>query len=179
MDPGIEAEDWDWVLKNSNGQFAQCMASEKIFSSYEAQRKVPLMFVLNVMCTLVGGYYNRNRQIKKYLEQFNDEYDAGDVVKPLNKVGSLINKLKLPDNSMWWNKANFFSLSVEVALAFINDVHFDAEATRAALVDFEADIPTDYNLAAREAVNNKNERILRGRYVRKILGLNSLSEPKA
>jgi hypothetical protein len=59
VDPGVEPETLEWLNLNSDGEFSSLISSEKIFSYYEAQRKVPLMFVLNVLATIIFGYYNR------------------------------------------------------------------------------------------------------------------------
>tara|TARA_R110002074_G_scaffold101941_1_gene220214 strand:+ start:828 stop:1943 length:1116 start_codon:yes stop_codon:yes gene_type:complete len=171
-DPGISKERWMWLLEHANGPFSQIINSDKIFSPYETSRKVPLMFVLNVMSTIVAGYYNRNLKVKENLETYIDEYkESENLISTLNNVGNFINKLELPKESMWWNKANFFTLVVELAsYAKSNSLEvLDPVAINDRLTGFQASIPSDYALAAREAVNNKAERSLRGTYFRPLL----------
>lgn len=169
-DPGVDDETWDWLLENSEGAYAEVISSDNVFSHYEAQRKVPLMFVLNVMCSIESGYYNRNARVKEYLERYNDDFPQADkVIKRLNAVGDFVSKMNLPNNSIWWNKANFFTLSVELERV-LEDLKAPAKLGKA-LTEFEQNLPKDFALAAREAVNNKNERALRARYFREVAGI--------
>jgi hypothetical protein len=168
VDPGVEDATLQWLNERADGSFSRLVGEEKIFSYYETQRKVPLMFVLNVMSTLIAGYYNRNAQIKDYLERYNSEFpEADEILQKLNRAADYISALGLPDKSMWWNKANFFSLCVEVAKNL--DALAAADASGASLRAFEENVPGEYSLAAREAVNNRNQRVLRGRYVREAI----------
>lgn len=168
VDPGVDKAMMDWLSTNSNGEFSILIGEEKVFSFHESQRKVPLMFVLNVLSTFLGGYYNRNAKVKEFLESRNDAFEeADDIIGIFNSIASKIESLGLPDDSMWFNKANLFSLIVEMAWG-CGSMHDDA-----GLVDnltyFEANIPNDYRLAAREAVNNRTQRALRGNYVKGLI----------
>ena len=73
--------------------------------------------------------------------------------------------MNLPNPSMWWNKANFFTLVCELmrneALMAAGEAN-----VRARLVHFSQAVPHDYALAAREATGRKRERELRGTAVR-------------
>jgi hypothetical protein len=169
-DPGISEEKWQWMLERASGSYSNLVGSEFIFSHYEAQRKVPLMFVLNVMCSIEAGYFNRNARVKEYLERYNDEYEnADELIGKLNRVADFISNMNLPDGSMWWNKANFFTMSVEFEVAV--DRLDNPARMRRNLEVFEADLPAQYALAAREAVNNRNQRAIRGRFFRQATGL--------
>jgi hypothetical protein len=66
------------------------------------------------------------------------------------------------------SKANFFSLITE----FSRDEKYatlDPVSVRTKLREFEAKLPEDYVLAAREAVSRKGQRELRARFIKKIL----------
>lgn len=128
------------------------------------------MFVLNVMSTFLGGYYNRNLKVKEYLEAYNSEFEQSDLIlEKFNSVGSYIQKMKLPDTSIWWNKANFFTLTVEIMFSL--DKLAAPEVVARKLINFGEQLPAKYALAAREAVNNKTQRAERGDYFRKTVGL--------
>jgi hypothetical protein len=168
VDPGVEDATLRWLNERADGPYSQLIGAERVFSYYEAQRKVPLMFVLNVMSSVIGGYYNRNARVKDYLELCNDDFpEAEQIIIDLNMAAEYITSLDIADTSVWWNEANFFTLSVEVASNLEILSSPGEAATR--LQAFEASIPTDYSLAAREAVNNRNQRMLRGRYVREAI----------
>jgi len=168
VDPGIESETLEWLNDKADGEFSNIIGNERVFSYYEAQRKVPLMFVLNVLATFMTGYYNRNAKVKELLESYNSEFsEAEDIVGLLNAVARFINDIDIPDRSIWLNKANFFTLVVEAAWNY-GDLAEPAIA-RQALLNLEANLPGEYALAAREAVNNRNQRMLRGRFVKAAL----------
>lgn len=167
-DPGITEEKWQWLVERARGAFPVLLSNSNVFTPYEFQRKVPLMFVLNIMTTILSGYYNRNVRVKSYLEDFSDEFDASEeVVFGLNSVAEVILSIDLPAGSIWWNKANFFTMVVEIFSAVAQKL--DVSKTREKLLDFEKSIPSDYALAAREAVNNKTQREIRARYVGELL----------
>ncbi len=167
-DPAINEEMWDWLLERADGGFSKLVSSDLIFTNYEAQRKVPLMFVLNLQCTMMSGYFNRNSKIKEYLERYNENFDkSGDIISKFNEIAETIVSIDLPSQSMWWNKANFFTMVAELALWGTQGV-VPGDA-RNSLLAFEADLPRDYVQAARDAVNNRAERLLRGRHFRRLV----------
>lgn len=169
-DPGIDDDTWAWLHERANGSYSKIIGGENIFSHYEAQRKVPLMFVLNTMSTLLAGYYNRNTKVKEFLETHNSVFDDADnMISLLNRAGDFINKMELPAESIWWNKANFFTLSIELTLSL--DRIGDPRAVVDSLSQFERELPAEYGLAAREAVNNRTQRATRGQFFRRVVGI--------
>src|SRR5262249_47366528 len=85
-DPGISEEQWAWLQNRAAGSFASLIAKGEVFSHYESQRKVPLMFVLNVMCTVLGGYYGRNSKVKEYLEDYTANFGQSQAL--IDKLNS-------------------------------------------------------------------------------------------
>ncbi len=173
-DPGISPEKWEWLQQRAQGAFSRALADRAVFSAYEFQRKTPLMFVLNVMSTISGGYYGRNDKVKKYLDDFNSDYPQSEgMITKLNNIAVFIESMNLPPKTVWFNKANFFTMVCELAV----DERFaeiDSEKTAASLENFAQNQPREYQIAAREAVNNRPERLLRGEMFR---GLIIYSEP--
>ncbi len=102
------------------------------------------------------------------LEQFNNQYDAADyLIEKLNVTADHIRLVIPPSGSMWWNKANLFTLIVEI-MNKSGDLKA-VELARENLANFAKEVPKDYQLAAREAVNNKAERLLRAEYVAELI----------
>ncbi|MCQ1855312.1 DUF262 domain-containing protein [Neorhizobium galegae] len=167
-DPGIDAETWRWMLDHADGAHARLINSRGIFTGLEFDRKVPLMFTLNIMCTYLSGYFNRNDKVRKYLEDKNSSFpEREEVIAKLNDAADLVAKLEIDDGSMWWNKANFFTLMCEL----VRDQELrsvDAELLKQRLTSFSFVVPADYALAAREAIGRKRERELRATTFRKI-----------
>ena len=166
-DPGVDEETWQWLTARADGAFATLLQQKPIFTKFEFDRKVPLMFTLNIMCTFLTGYYNRNDRVRKFLEEKADDFSEKDqVVETLNATAAFIREMELPDRAMWWNKANFFTLVCELSKG--SSAIKPMEASRR-LMSFQENVPSDYSLAAREAVGRKNYRELRGKHVRAIL----------
>lgn len=135
------------------------------------------MFVLNVMSTWHAGYYGRNTKVKENLEDYMLEYAASDeIINKLNAVANLIEEISLPRTSLWWNKANFFTMVCELA-STRNLAAIDIVATSAAITAFENAPPPEFLAAGREAVNNKPERVIRGEAFKSLL--NFEPEPAA
>jgi hypothetical protein len=168
-DPGIDSETWHWLLSQAEGPFTNLVRSKEIFTSFEFDRKVPLMFTLNIMCTYMTGYFQRNNRVRKYLEERASSFPERDeVIGAINAAGDYINSMNLPDGSMWWNKANFFTLVSELS-RLPETMKQSPQDAKQKLLSFADKVPPDYALAAREAVGQKAERELRGKVVRTLL----------
>lgn len=105
-----------------------------------------------------------NSKVKELLEAHNDVFTiADDLIGVLNSAAIYINSLNLDDKSIWWNKANFFTLVIEV-VSNIKGL-LEPDLASGALGQLGQNLPSQYVLAAREAVNNRPQRLLRGRHV--------------
>jgi hypothetical protein len=166
-DPGIDEETWTWLLQRADGPFTKLVKSKNVFSGFEFDRKVPLMFTLTLMCTYLAGYFNRNDLVRKFLEDRNNSFpEKQELIDALNKAAEFIEEMELPQPSMWWNKANFFTLVCELTRngALMSP---GPQIVGVRLLEFSQAVPSDYALAAREATGRKRERELRGTAVRK------------
>tara|TARA_R110000868_G_scaffold411692_1_gene707582 strand:- start:268 stop:1326 length:1059 start_codon:yes stop_codon:yes gene_type:complete len=164
--PNIPAESMAWASEQELGSYEQIMNGDFVFSNQEIKRQVPLMFTLNLICTYLEGYYNRNTRVKELLERHQNNFaEKDEFVRRVNLASDGVLSMNLPNTSMWWNKANLYSLLTEALT--VERVDWAALAPR--LIQFEAEVPPEYALAAREAVNNRNQRVLRGNAVRRLL----------
>ncbi len=165
-DPGVSDTTWEWLTAHSGGNYNRIITKNDIFSKYEFDRKVPLMFTLNVMCTYLAGYFNRNDKVRKFLYDKNDEFQEKDeVIDSLNEVSQFIDDLALPADSMWWNKANFFTLVCELS-GDQSLMKIGTNIVKDRIVAFSKNVPSDYALAAREGVGRKSQREFRGKMAR-------------
>jgi len=177
VDPGIEDDLFDWANSKKPKNYQKLLLEGGIFTQHEINRKIPLMYTLNIMSTIHNGFFKRNEASLTLLEDYKEDYNKKDeIVDLLERSALTVAKLKLAKNSMWRNKASFFSLIVSIARNG-GDIA-DIEAARAQLIDFEKNIPEDYALAAKEAVNDKATRELRDRYVRKLIASNDAAKAK-
>ena len=169
IDPNIPEEFITWGLKRKPNDFNDLILNGNVFTAYEISRKVPLMIVLNILGTIERGFYNRNISTSM-LEEYSDSYPNKElVIGKLNNIAKFFIDMDLPQESYWVNKANFFSLII----VLYNNIEIIQEKTPAnvktRLDEFAANLPEEYQLAAKEAVNNKKERLIRNRYLEKIL----------
>lgn len=168
IDPGLDDDLIAWAKTKKPKQYQQLLAEGGVFSSHETKRKIPLMYTLNIMSTLHGGFFRRNELSLALLEDFRETFPEKDAtVDLLERSASTYAKLRLPKSSMWRNKSNFFSLIVFIARA--DGALDNIDVARKALLDFEKAVPPEYAQAAKEAVNNKAERELRDKYLHKLL----------
>ena len=90
-----------------------------VFHESEFTRMADVHFFLQVMSTLErGGYYQGDKELERCVEEFNEEFENYHRIKSsiLNSF-SIIRKLDLPIDSIWFRKSNFFTLAVEIAIA--------------------------------------------------------------
>ncbi len=170
-DPNIPPDFWNWALPNKVVNIQKLIVDSGIFTPYEISRKVHLMFSLNVLATIVGtAFFSRNSVSREYLESFKEAVPGRDgIITGLESVGTFVRRMRLPERSYWRNKANMFSIIV--CCYWHRDIigGLDALAVRRRLEEFFQILPADYQIAAKEAVNRKRERILRDEHLRKVM----------
>lgn len=168
-DPGVGEDTWNWLLARADGPYAELIRTKSIFTPFEFDRKVPLMFTLNVMCTYMTGYYERNNLVRKFLEDRAENFpDRDEVMGAINGTAEYISKMNFAENSMWWKKANFFTLVAELARHPELRLE-DVTAVAGKLLTFAQNVPGEYSLAAREALGRRAQRELRGKAIRDTL----------
>lgn len=169
-DPNIPQEFYDWAEKKNVKKFNTLITKKGIFTPREIARKVPLMHVLNIISTLLVGFYNRNEKVTENLNDYAEIFEERDeIVEQLEKTAEIIGRLKLRSKSYFYNKANVFSLIVAIASRIKEGESFDEGILTKELEKFENNIPEDFKLAATEAVNSTRARQLRNQYIDKIL----------
>lgn len=147
-----------------------------VFHESEFTRMADIHFVLQVMSTIErGGYYHRDNEMENCIAEFNDEYENSNKVKSqILKTFSIIEKLNLELDSIWFRKSNFFTLVVEICTAekIPKDIQerllqlesdiMDNKKTK----DNEFGIYYDYMYAG---TNNRKSRVTRSEIFRKYI----------
>jgi hypothetical protein len=175
--------------------FAECIAQQpffekrRIFSASEIRRMQDTRFVLVLITTIISTYFNRDDEIEDYLKQYNDEFPLkDDIERELHLVFNSIEDMQFPNTSRVWEKADLFTLLVELHRALIKDqLEFDGLQAAKTLSDFynkvnvfgeraeaEEDVVRYYK-ASLQATNDRSSRLTRGEVVRKILRHAALS----
>lgn len=169
-DPNIPKDFFIWARKQKVSKFNQLITGKNIFSVSDIAKKAHLMHILNIMSTILTDFFNRNDKTNDFLNDYATNFDRKDeIIQKLEQTAEFINKLKLKPKSYWYNKSNIFSLVVAIAKEFENFDSINFETLKRNLESFEENTPSDYKLAAKEGVNNKNERELRNRYLLEII----------
>lgn len=152
-----------------------------IFTSSDVRRMNDLRYTLELLITMMTGYFNRDEKVEEFLSMYNDEFHKeGELEARLNKVFSLIYECRLPINSRIWKKADFFTAAVELDRAVnINNHIFDSEELSKRLIKFYAEVDSenrsdfvkDYYLASLQGTTSRTSRNKRAQIFRKVLDL--------
>jgi hypothetical protein len=123
-----------------------------VFHESEFTRMADLHFLLLTMSTLeFGGYFPQDAEVESCIAANNDSYICAATMKSIvRRTFEAIKKLRLPEDSLWFRKSNFFTMVVELAK------HIDS-------------LPEDLleklcNLEESIIVNKKNQNNQYGRY---------------
>lgn len=170
LDPNIPEELFKWAQDRKVGAFSKLFGAMQVFRDREISRRVHVMYVLNIMSTILSGFFNRNERTLELLNDYSQFFPEKEKIFTLiENTANLIEELNLPPSSLWTNKANFFSLFVALAYLVQAQVKIDTLAAKTELLNFQNNVPEDYALAAREAVNNKKQRQIRHDRINEIL----------
>ncbi|MFZ6657099.1 DUF262 domain-containing protein [Undibacterium sp. TJN19] len=162
IDPNVPPSFYDWAKSKKISYFHKWLIDGDIFSNYELSRKVHLQFVLNLMATVMGGFFNRNDLSERYLSDFSESFVRKDeIVKKLEDSAQIFNRFRFPKKSYWLNKSNAFSLIIVIAKHLDSLDESKLLIIKESLIEFERDVSPDYALAAKEGVNNTKERSIR------------------
>lgn len=151
--------------------------NNSIFTDNDIRRMTDLQFIMLVVISLEVGYFNRTTEIKNFLEQYNEEFFIGMKIENiLFDVITFINTLELNKKSYWLNKANIFTLLIELSKFDLQNINTDK--FKSFLMEFEEKYKQEdlsdqnfikYIEVAKEAVNDKKSRIIRGEFIHQLL----------
>lgn len=178
QDPNLPPDFLPWAARFEVTHFRGLVTEGKIFTGYENSRMVHLMWTLNLISTLRVGIFARNDRTKSLLEEAPESTPNRDrIMAGTERAARFFASLELDATSIWWNKSNSFSLMI-IFFWHIDSIEALGHAeVKRILLDFSAQLPNDYALAAREAVNNRPQRRLRHEQLAIILGLDIAEHP--
>ena len=158
----------------------------KIFSNNDVIRMFNYQYSMLICATIIeGSYFGRTTKINSYLEKYNDQFSSYQLIlnKLINSI-NIINKFKFSTRSYWFNKANLFTLLVELNNININEMNLDLLELK--LLDLENKFDIYYNgeeeevekltadeskyfEVARQGSNEFSSREHRGNVIRKLI----------
>jgi hypothetical protein len=156
----------------------------KIFTATDIKRMNDVMYCASLIATIMGGYFNRDKEIEDFLSRYNESFERKEeIFGEVFEVLSFISRLNFPPRSRAFKKADFFTLFVEIHAALIRDrIALDVAETRSRLDGFygevdlaslggveDGSVADNYYKAALQASNDRSNRILRGAAIGEIL----------
>lgn len=170
IDPTIPNDFIEWARHNEANNFKKLFVECDIFTPYEISRQTHLMYALNIIATKIGGFYARNELATRYLNDYKESLaPKGEILKSFEKAAAFILEMNLRADSYWFNKANMFSLFSYLARNEEKLSDDNVSKYKEALIKFEAETPEDYQMAAKEAVNNRQQRLFRDSCIESVL----------
>ncbi|PMN65402.1 DUF262 domain-containing protein [Enterovibrio norvegicus] len=171
IDPTIPESFIEWANSHEVNHFKKLIVEGNVFTPYEISRQIHLMFTLNLLATFKGGLYTRNELATRYLDELKEGFEEKDqVLDRLESTSEFILKLDLSNKSYWFNKANMFSLFSHLMKTDNLTLLGEIDEVKEKLNSFEQNIPADYQIAAKEGVNNRKERLIRAQHLKDLLG---------
>ncbi|MDY6867421.1 MAG: DUF262 domain-containing protein [Chloroflexota bacterium] len=159
--------------------------NHKIFSAGEIRRMQDTRFALIIVTTVLSTYFNRDSEIENYLRQYNDDFPQATIVeKGIDKTTNFIEELNLDQSSRAWQKADLFSLIVEIywilnkngqqlepskLSSLLNNFYFEVNSLSNENPGKVTEDVSKYYRAALQATNDRGNRITRGEVIREIL----------
>ncbi|PTT77387.1 hypothetical protein DBR42_25230 [Pelomonas sp. HMWF004] len=157
---------------------------DSVFTDADRSRMLALQYVMTVVSTMdYGSYFPRSDRVQNYIQGFNDSFpQASAIEERLLRCSKFIASLNLERRTRWYNKANLFSLIVELDKTNVDTINATTFSDFLKDLDFRGtlheygalnkpykDLTTDelkYLSFAQEAVNEKRAREYRGEFLR-------------
>ena len=116
-----------------------------VFSNNDIKRMFDSQYIMLIISTfLEGGYFSRSTKINYYLEKYNLSFENYNIQLELLKNSiNIIEDLKFSKNSYWFNKANLFTLLVELRNTQKNKINL--EILESKLLEFEDKVDLYFN----------------------------------
>ncbi len=153
----------------------------RVFTPTDLKRMGDTRFVLQVIITMMSGYFNRDDNFEEFLGAYNDSFEARDeIVTRLSHVFSFIEECGFPAKGRIWKKSDFFSAVIEIDRAFSDKVDLQPSKVLETLQSFYRKVDEEgmespdpavstYYKAAVQASNDKGNRIRRGEIIHDLL----------
>jgi hypothetical protein len=92
--------------------------SHRIFRPSDIKRMGDVRFMLQVIITMMGGYFNRDDLFEQYLADYNDHFPERDTVSDrLESCFSYIDECGFPPKPRIWKRSDIFTALVQVDIA--------------------------------------------------------------
>lgn len=99
--------------------------SNEVFTDNDKKRMYDFQYLMLLTATILeGSYFGRNTKVDEYLKKYNSEFPDYEIVinKLTNSIGIIL-KLDFSKISYWYNKANLFTLLIELSKVQVNSIN--------------------------------------------------------
>jgi hypothetical protein len=140
-----------------------------------------LKYVLQIIASMLSGYFNRDDALEDLLSTYNDEFPLSqDVSDRLDKSFAFIDECGFDNKSRAWKRSDLFTLIIEIDKAFVEGLDLQPSVVLETLDLFYKDVDqfaldstnmavSTYYKAAVQASNDRINRERRGQIIRAIL----------
>ncbi len=147
-----------------------------IFSVNDIRRMNDLRYCSAMLASVLGPYFNRDKEIETFLSRYNEEVPDNEVIRSrAEEVLQIILSMNFVRGSRVTKKSDFFTLFVELYKALGRGTQPSISRLRERLDDFyskvdAADVSDEsdagkYYRATLQASNDRSSRVLRGRLI--------------
>ena len=146
----------------------------RIFRPSDIKRMGDVRFMLQVIITMLGGYFNRDDLFEQYLSDNNDHFPERDAVDDrLQKCFDYIDECGFPPRSRIWKRSDIFTALVQVDIALCDNAAPDPLNAVQRAESFFEEVDGDeqmwrsqavgiYAKASLQASNDRINRVRRG-----------------
>jgi hypothetical protein len=131
--------------------------TKDIFTGNDKKRMYDFQYVMLVASTILeGSYYGRSTKVDEYLEKYNSEFnDYQKIIDAILNSIEIISKLDFSTKSYWYNKANLFTLLVELSDISIGDL--DLNKLERELLKLEEKVDVYFNAENEDEIKDITE----------------------
>lgn len=153
----------------------------RVFSALDYRRMGDLRFTIQIVATVITGYFNRDDLFEDFLSRYNDEFpQAGEILYELTNVFDFICECGFERKSRIWRKADLFTAIIEIHLIkFVDQINIQPIDTVEKLSKFynlvdnasfdQSALASIYYKSALQASNDRLNRVRRGVILNSIL----------
>lgn len=153
----------------------------RIFRPTDIKRMGDVRFVLQIIVTMLDGYFDRDEMLEKYLSDFNEGFPMGsEIAVRLTKVFDFIDECGFPKNSRIWKRSDLFTAIVSLDRKILENSSLSPTLVVNQLEYFYEEVDEQgmtsrsiavgiYAKAAIQASNDRINRIRRGVIIEAIL----------
>jgi hypothetical protein len=93
----------------------------RVFRSTDIKRMGDIRFMLQVIITMIGGYFNRDDLFEQFLADFNDHFPERDeIARRLEDCFAYIDECGFSPKSRIWKRSDLFTALVQIDIALCN-----------------------------------------------------------